>query len=194
MNFQQKRLIDLANKCVNFGKYDYVKIILVRLLQNNTNNAEILSEISKLYIRMRKYDKAMAYARRAFELEKSVETLEALANACYVNKNYQDSAIMYEELTKYKKEEIIYYYCQRAYKNLGLEEEGIRVLEDGAKEFKTPALYGTIMFEYLELGRPILASDNPGNSAVAAKFPGRIFLFKSGDPQDFITQAQKLLQ
>ena len=108
MNFQQKRLIDLANKCVNFGKYDYVKIILVRLLQNNTNNAEILSEISKLYIRMRKYDKAMGYARRAFELEKSVETLEALANACYVNKNYQDSAIMYEELTKYKKEEIIW--------------------------------------------------------------------------------------
>ena len=66
MNFQQKRLIDLANKCVNFGKYDYVKIILVRLLQNNTNNAEILSEISKLYIKMRKDDKAMAYARRAF--------------------------------------------------------------------------------------------------------------------------------
>lgn len=50
------------------------------------------------------------------------------------------------------------------------------------------------LFEYLELGRPILASDNPGNSVVAAKFPGRIFLFKSGDPQDFITQAQKLLQ
>ena len=152
MNFQQKRLLDLANKCVNFGKYDYVKIILVRLLQNNTNNAEILSEISNLYIRMRRYDKAMSYARRAFELEKSVETLEALANACNVNKNYQDAAIMFEELTKYKKEEIIYYYCQRAYKNLGLEEEGIRVLEEGAKEFKTPALYGTIMFEYLELG------------------------------------------
>lgn len=152
MNFQQKRLLDLANKCINFGKYDYVKIILVRLLQNNTNNAEILSEISNLYIRMRRYDKAMAYARRAFELEKSVETLEALANACNVNKNYQDAAIMFEELTKYKKEEIIYYYCQRAYKNLGLEEEGIRVLEEGAKEFKTPALYGTIMFEYLELG------------------------------------------
>ena len=50
------------------------------------------------------------------------------------------------------------------------------------------------LFEYLELGRPILASDNPGNSVVAAKFPGRIVLFKSGDPQDFITQAQKLLQ
>ena len=62
MNFQQKRLLDLANKCINFGKYDYVKIILVRLLQNNTNNAEILSEISNLYIRMRRYDKAMAYA------------------------------------------------------------------------------------------------------------------------------------
>ena len=46
------------------------------------------------------------------------------------------------------------------------------------------------LFEYLKLGRPILASDNPGNSAVAAKFPERIALFKSGDPQDFIAQAQ----
>lgn len=103
--------------------------MLTRLLQNNTSNAEVLSAISGIYIAMRKYDKAMAYARRAFEIEKSVESLESLANACNVNGNYEDSAIMYEELTKYNKDEIVYFLCKDAYKNLGLEEEGFGFLK-----------------------------------------------------------------
>ncbi len=152
MNFQQKKLVDLAYKCIYFGKYDYVKIVLTRLLQNNTSNAEVLSAISGIYIAMRKYDKAMAYARRAFEIEKSVESLESLANACNVNGNYEDSAIMYEELTKYNKDEIVYFLCKDAYKNLGLEEEGIRVLEEGVKEHPTAAMMATIVFEYLQIG------------------------------------------
>lgn len=49
------------------------------------------------------------------------------------------------------------------------------------------------IFEYMQLGRPILASDNPGNVAVAARFPDRITLFKSGDVDDFIAQAKSLL-
>lgn len=44
------------------------------------------------------------------------------------------------------------------------------------------------LFEYLQLGRPILASDNPGNAAVADRFPGRIVLFKAGDASDFISK------
>ena len=38
------------------------------------------------------------------------------------------------------------------------------------------------LFEYLQLGRPILASDNPGNVAVSERYPGRISLFASGNP------------
>lgn len=49
------------------------------------------------------------------------------------------------------------------------------------------------IFEYMQLGRPILASDNPGNVAVAARFPDRVTLFKSGDVDDFIAQAKRLL-
>lgn len=152
MNFQQKKLVELAYKCIYYGKYDYVKLVLTRLLQNNTSNSEVLSEISKIYIEMRRYDKALIYARHAFELEKNVESLESLANACNVNENYEDSAIMYEELTKYKKEEIVYILCMKAYMNLGLEEEGIRVLEEGVKEIPTAKMMGTLFFEYLLIG------------------------------------------
>lgn len=49
------------------------------------------------------------------------------------------------------------------------------------------------LFEYLTLGRPILASDNPGNAAVAQKYPGRIILFQSGLAEDFVRKARTVL-
>ena len=44
------------------------------------------------------------------------------------------------------------------------------------------------LFEYLQLGRPIVASDNPGNVAVAKRYPGRIRLFKSGDVEALVKE------
>ena len=49
------------------------------------------------------------------------------------------------------------------------------------------------LFEYLQIGRPILASDNPGNASVSERYVGRIELFKSGDIGDFAKKAKLLL-
>lgn len=49
------------------------------------------------------------------------------------------------------------------------------------------------LFEYLQIGRPILASDNPGNVQVAERFAGRIKLFKSGDAADLAAKLKEML-
>ena len=49
------------------------------------------------------------------------------------------------------------------------------------------------LFEYLQLGRPILASDNPGNVAVSVRYKNRIALFASGDVDDFVDKVSRLL-
>ena len=48
------------------------------------------------------------------------------------------------------------------------------------------------LFEYLQIGHRILASDNPGNVAVAERFPGRIELFRSGDVKDLVWKIAKM--
>lgn len=50
------------------------------------------------------------------------------------------------------------------------------------------------LFEYVQLGRPILASDNSGNVEVAKRFPDRITLFRSGDAADFVEKVRTVLE
>lgn len=152
MNILQKKMIELAYQCIAAQKYSYLKMLILKLLETGFNNSEILSEISKIYTTIRQNEKALRYARRAFELEKSVDSLEALANACFACKEYQDAAIFFEELTKYKPEIRNYIACQKSYAQLGLEEEGIRVLEEALKKHSTPEIMATIIHEYLILG------------------------------------------
>ena len=46
------------------------------------------------------------------------------------------------------------------------------------------------LFEYLQLGRPIIASNNPGNVSVAERYPGRIRLFESGKVESLVNEMR----
>lgn len=50
--------------------------------------------------------------------------------------------------------------------------------------------YPLKLYEYLQIGRPIVSSDNPGNVTIAAKYPGRITLFKSGDVDELTAKLR----
>ena len=127
MNSKQDSLIKLANKCVYYGKYEYARLVIAKLHEISNDEPEIFNAICKMYLKMDSYDLAFAYVSKSFEKEKSVETLKLLAKTNFKRKNYEDSAIQYEELIKYLDTTIrctLLYEClDEALNELGVKDE-----------------------------------------------------------------------
>lgn len=152
MNSKQDSLIKLANKCVYYGKYEYARLVIAKLLEFSGEEPEIYNAICELYLKMDSYDLAFGYVSKSFEKEKSIETLKLLAKTNYTRKNYEDSAIQYEELTKYEDNEATYNYCIQSYEQINLEEEAIRIAQQYVEKHKTANAYAKLGFLYIEVG------------------------------------------
>ncbi len=154
MNAVERRRLELAKKCVRFGKFEYASLVIGKLMESQTiqDDAELLAEISKLYISMGKNRTALTYSHRAFDLEKNVDNLELLANVNFLCENYEDAAIEFEELLKYKDDERFIEYCCESYNKMDIKEEAIRIAKLGIEKFNTVNAYSRLSFLYITIG------------------------------------------
>lgn len=152
MNFVEQKRIKLAQKCVYYGKYEYAQLIINKLLEENSTDAELLKEIGILYIGMQNYETACNYIKTSFDKEKSVEVLKLLASINMECGHYEDAAIQYEELTKYEETEEIYAKCIDAYKRLDIYEEAIRIAKIAVNKFPNASTLANLFFIYVICG------------------------------------------
>ena len=152
MNYVEKKRIKLAQKCVYYGKYEYAELIISKLLQENSSDSELMLAIGKLYIGMANYNTALNFIKQSFESEKSIDTLKLLANVNMQCQNYEDAAIQFEELTKYEPTEEIYHNTIRAYQELDLYTEAIRMAKIAIEKFDDAQIISNLFFIYIICG------------------------------------------
>ena len=152
MNKLETKLIQLANKCIKFGKYEYVELIINKLLQSRGKNPEILRELGILSIKAGNKDRALAFIKNSFKIDKNVTTLRVLAELNYKIKHYEDAAIEFEELTKHIESEEMYHKCAIAYRELGLRDESLRISKLSVEKFDTPSSYAALFHNYIYFG------------------------------------------
>ena len=151
MNYQREFII--AKNYLRTGHYDKVVEIINQLLEKYGNDPQLLFDMSLLLAGTGDYRSALKELNLSFELEKSYEKLEVLAELNMAIYNFSEAAIQYEELIKYKKEEKYYDNCVLAYTNLGFDEEAIRIGEMMVKDLPSePDPYSKLAFLYMSAG------------------------------------------
>lgn len=152
MNIVEKKLIQLAYKCIHRKKYEYAEIIIKRLLRVNPNDPQILREIGIIFAASSDYRRALKFINKSFELKKSVETLQILADMNGKCENHAEAAVQYEELTKYIDSEEVYSNCVLAYQNLDLYKEAVRIAKLAIEKFGSAYSYSILCHMYIACG------------------------------------------
>lgn len=147
-----QELLKLCDKCIAYGKVEYAEFVISHILETWGKNPDVLNDIARKYFHMHKKDKAITTIKTSFDIQKSVDTLNLMADLNYECNNYEDAAIQYEELTKHKKENFIYRRCISSYTHLELEEEAIRVAKEYIKEMPSAISYSALGHLYIQVG------------------------------------------
>ena len=150
MNYQEE--LNIAKNYIKVGRYDKVIEIIKILKDKDGQNPQLLYDVGLLFGAMGYFQYALDEINRSFEIEKSVEKLEMLANLNMELFNYSEAAIQYEELTKHIKSRKIYKKCVEAYKRLEYDEEAIRVLKMMTEEFDDATSYSALTLQYIIVG------------------------------------------
>ena len=154
MNIVEKNRIDLIKKCLYYGKNEYAMLIINKIIKNEhtKDDPEILKELALIFEALKKHKAALKCIKRAFKKEKSVEHLEIMAAINERCENYEDAAIQFEELLRFKDDENTYLACAGTYRKLDLPTESIRICKECIKKHKTASSYSMLAFEYIGVG------------------------------------------
>lgn len=152
LNVVEKRRLALAEKCVYFGKYEYAELIIAKLFQEDSENAELLKEISLLYVKMGNFNNALGFMTKSFNLEKTVEGLKILASINVNCRKFEDAAIQFEELIKHDPSPDVFFNCINAYKELDIYEEALRISKQAVEVLNDPNSYSNLLFTYIVMG------------------------------------------
>ena len=175
MNFIEKKQFEEAKKYIKSGMFVEANNVINQMILESGDNPEVMSNVGKLYIVMGRYNLASVYIRRSFDLEKSFETLELLANVNYEAGKYDLSAVEYEELIKHEPREDFYEKCIASYEKLDFYEEAIRVARMYNFAVETPSSYAQLIFMYITAGMEDMAIFTCED--MQKKFPNHILTF-----------------
>ncbi|MCM1265507.1 MAG: hypothetical protein NC200_04835, partial [Candidatus Gastranaerophilales bacterium] len=152
LNYIEQKRLALAKKCIYYGKFEYTELIISRLIHDDKDNAELLKEISLLYLNMRNFKAAQIVMTKSFDLEKSVDSLRLLASINMNCGKFEDAAIQFEELIKHDPSDEVYNSCIKAYQELNFDEEALRISKQYVEATEDVNAYANLFFVYVMMG------------------------------------------
>lgn len=152
MNYETKKLLELAVAHIKNRMIDKAQDCINQVLVNADEDAETYLEIGKLYVVLGNYPIASVYVRKSFDLEKSFETLELLAQVNYHAEKYDMAAIEFEELLKHNPKKEFYELCMKAYEKKDYYEESIRIAKMYNYAMGDISSYSELLIRYIVAG------------------------------------------
>lgn len=152
MDYNIQKLLQDAKDNLKQGNMAEVQNCIAQVLMDADEDADAYLEIGKLYIALGNYPIASVYVRKSFDIEKTFEKLELLANVNYKAEKYDLAAIEFEELIKHFQREEFYIYCMKAYEKLDYYEESIRIAKMYNYAYKNVDSYAELLIRYIVAG------------------------------------------
>ena len=177
MNYIENLHFEKAKKHIAQGNFQEANNEINELLNVGEESAELYKNVGMLYIAIGQYPFASVYIRHSFDLEKTFETLELLANTNYKAEKYDLAAVQFEELVKYYPRKEFFKNCIDCYEKLDFYEEAIRVAQMYNYTAQSAESYANLIFMYITAGMEELAINT--TEEMQKKFPNSSLTFNT---------------
>ncbi|MCR5265893.1 MAG: hypothetical protein K6E29_04795 [Cyanobacteria bacterium RUI128] len=152
MDYKIRKLLDSAKDNIKKGLIDRAQDCIFQVLSDIGDDADAYLEVGQIYVAFGNYPLASVYVRKSFDLKKSYETLEFLANVNYLAHKFDLAAVEYEELIKRFPKKEFYEHCMKSYEKLDFYEESIRIAKMYNSAYGDIDSYSELLIRYIVAG------------------------------------------